>query len=139
MGKGDCIFCMIVGGRIPAKTIYADADVIAFMDINPVAKGHVLVVPRTHAEYLWQLSSGQISAVGAALARLTLAVKEAVGAEGVNVLQNNGRIAGQLVPHVHFHLIPRFPGDEFQYTWPARKAPEEELDELMRRIAGRAK
>jgi len=139
MGSGDCVFCKIASGEIPARTVFSTDEVVCFMDINPVAEGHVLVVPRGHAEFLWQLSPEQLSAVGEALVRVTAAVKDALGARGINVLQNNGRIAGQLVPHVHFHVIPRFEGDEFRYTWPAREVPDEELKRIKGLIAERIK
>jgi len=139
MGESDCIFCKIAAGQIPAKIIYSDDDVISFMDINPVARGHVLVVPRNHAEFIWQMAPRDLAAVGMALGRVTGALKEALQPEGLNVLQNNGSVAGQLVAHVHFHLIPRFTGDEFHYKWPAHSVSDDELESLRELISSRVK
>lgn len=135
MADPSCIFCKIVAGEIPSQQIYSDDHVVAFLDINPVATGHALVLPREHAEFLWQLSEPSLAALGVVCARVASAIKDVVGAEALNVLQNNGNLAGQLVGHVHFHLIPRFAGDEFHYNWPGRSADKDGLAALGKRIA----
>ncbi len=126
----ECIFCRIVAGEVPADKVLDDEAGIAFLDIGPVAEGHTLLIPRKHAETLADMSEEDAAGLLRNLPRLGRAVQSATGCEGVNVLQNNGSIAGQLVPHVHFHIIPRSPGDEFHFNWPAGAYTEGRIDEL---------
>jgi len=107
----DCIFCQIVDGDIPARVVYEDDDVLAFLDANPMAPGHTLVVPKHHHETLGDLPEAAGSAVFAALHRLAPLVEDAVDADASTVAFNNGEAAGQEIPHVHGHVIPRFEGD----------------------------
>jgi histidine triad (HIT) family protein len=107
----DCIFCQIVDGEIPGRIVYEDDDAVAFLDANPMAPGHTLVVPRTHHETLGDLPADEGEAVFAALHRLAPVVEAAVDADASTVAFNNGEAAGQEVPHVHGHVIPRFEGD----------------------------
>lgn len=107
----DCIFCKIIAGEIPSKKIYEDENVLSFLDISPVNFGHTLVIPKKHYADL-------LSADEATLASLILAVKkiapiliQVVGASGFNLNLNNGSVAGQVVDHLHFHIIPRFIDD----------------------------
>ncbi|WP_232703193.1 HIT family protein [Halobacterium wangiae] len=107
----DCIFCRIVDGEIPARVVYEDDDVLAFLDANPLAPGHTLVIPKDHYETLGDMPTDQAERVFAALHDLTPVVEESVDADGSNVAFNNGAAAGQEVPHVHGHVIPRFEDD----------------------------
>jgi histidine triad (HIT) family protein len=100
------------------------------MDIGPLAEGHVLLIPTAHAETLDRLPAEQAAAMLRNLPALVGAVKAATGCEGVNVLQNNGRVAHQVVMHVHFHIIPRDAGDAFGFTWPAGSYPEGRMQRL---------
>jgi histidine triad (HIT) family protein len=100
-----------VAGDIPSRTVYEDDDVVAFLDANPLAPGHTLVIPRDHYETLSDLPDDDGAAVFDALHRLTPAVEDAVDADASNVAFNNGEAAGQEVPHVHGHVIPRFEDD----------------------------
>lgn len=102
------IFTRIIRGEIPSERVYEDSQVVAFLDINPLSRGHVLVVPREEREYLHQLSPEAAAALGRALPIVARAVLAATGATAYNILQNNGVLAHQAVPHVHFHIIPRF-------------------------------
>jgi histidine triad (HIT) family protein len=112
MSEEDCIFCQIVDGDIPARVVYEDDDVLAFLDANPMAPGHALVVPKAHYETLADLpAGGEADAVFRTLHRLAPAVEAAVDADASTVAFNNGEAAGQEVPHVHGHVIPRFQGD----------------------------
>ena len=135
MPNPDCIFCKIAAGDIPAIKVREDDASLAFMDIGPLAEGHVLLIPKAHAETLDDLSADQAAALGRHLPALVGAVKSATGCEGVNVLQNNGRVAHQVVPHVHFHIIPRNSGDEFSFNWPAGKYPPGRGEQLAEAIA----
>ena len=118
----DCIFCKIVAGQIPCTKVYEDAACLAFMDINPISPGHTLVVPKKHCEAIGQMSADEAAALFRPIPSLAAAVKEAMKAEALNVLQNNGRAAGQAVAHLHVHLIPRWAGDGLGFRWPAKSA-----------------
>ena len=107
----DCIFCSIVAGDIPARTVHETDDVLAFLDANPLARGHTLVIPKSHARHLGDLDDDLASDLFAAVAELTPHIQSTVGADGANVGINDGAAAGQEVPHVHVHVIPRFEGD----------------------------
>ena len=105
------IFPRIIAGEIPGRFVFRDELWVALLDINPASPGHVLLVPRHEAQYLAELPLATLGALGDRLARLVRAVKEATSCPGVNVLLNDGAAANQAVPHVHWHLIPRFPAD----------------------------
>ena len=113
------MFCGIVEGRIPAQKVYEDEHVVAFMDIGPVVKGHVLVVPKRHYDPI----TGTPDEVLSRLIRVVRIVADAqmkgLKADGINVTQANGRVAGQVVPHIHFHVIPRFEDDRHSWNWKA--------------------
>lgn len=125
-----CIFCKIIAGQIPATRIIEDDCCLAFLDIGPLAEGHVLLIPKSHAQTLDELSADQAAAMLRHLPALVKAVKTATSCQGVNVLQNNGPVAHQVVPHVHFHIIPRNGGDAFDFNWPAGKYPPGRAAEL---------
>ncbi|MDT8391464.1 MAG: HIT family protein [Lentisphaeria bacterium] len=131
----SCVFCQLIAGDFPAHVIYEDETVFAFMDINPVAMGHVLLVPKTHYETLDQMPADESGRLARMLPALVRGVKNATEAEGVNVLQNNGAVAGQQVGHVHYHIIPRVKGDDLKWNWPAKKVSPDELTELRARVA----
>jgi len=103
----ETIFSKIIGGQIPCYKVYEDAQVLAFLDINPLTRGHTLVVPKEPAQTLDQLSEDSAAALGRVLPRICRAVIAATGVREYNVLENNGAGAHQAVPHVHFHIIPR--------------------------------
>jgi histidine triad (HIT) family protein len=126
----DCIFCRIAAGEIPCTKVFEDASCVAFLDIGPLAEGHLLLIPKTHAATIDELPAEQAGAMLRNLPALVKAVRAATGCEGVNVLQNNGRVAHQVVMHVHFHVIPRKAGDEFHFNWPTRKYPPGRGEEL---------
>ena len=135
----ECIFCKIVAGEIPAAKVAEDQASLAFMDVGPLAEGHVLLIPKDHYETLDQMPAATAATMASNLPALVKAVQTVMGCEGVNVLQNNGRVAHQFVPHVHFHVIPRSVGDEFSFNWPAGKYPAgraEELAEAIRAAIG---
>lgn len=133
----SCIFCKIVAGQIPSAKVFEDAHCLAFLDIGPLAPGHLLVVPKAHVERIWQLDAETASAIGVALAGLAKAVVDATGAEGCNVLQNNGQASGQEVPHAHFHIIPRRTGDGLGYRWLPKSYGPDEMDALRDQIAAK--
>lgn len=117
MPESDCIFCKIIRGEIPCAQLYADDHVISFMDIGPVNRGHALVVPREHHATIFDMPARLGTHVTEAAQRVGRAIMAVTGAEGLNIFQNNFAAAGQMVFHVHWHLIPRFPGDGHE-LWP---------------------
>lgn len=110
----DCVFCKIVAGDIPSHKVYEDGATLAFMDIHPVNAGHLLIVPKAHFPNFLETPGETVAALMDLSRRLAPAALKAVGADAFNLSTNNGRAAGQLVFHVHFHLIPRFPADGHQ-------------------------
>jgi len=126
----DCIFCRIVKGQVPCSKVYENDRVLAFMDINPVAPGHVLVIPKAHSNDVAGMSEGDMAAVALALRKLAPAVVTAVGGEGYNILNNCGGVAGQAVEHVHFHVIPRKTGDGRGYRWVTLSYRDGEIEKL---------
>lgn len=111
----DCIFCRIIDGEIPAHKVYEDEDVVAFLDTNPVSRGHTLVVPKEHVENIQDASGMEY--MWEPLVKVSNALEDAFDAEGVNLAQNNGEIAGQEVFHLHFHVTPIYEGDELEITY----------------------
>ena len=121
--NSDCVFCNIVAGKIPAQVVYESRSTLAFLDVAPVAQGHVLLIPKDHYRWLSDMPSQACATLAADLPRLARAVLSVTGASAFNLLQNNGRRAGQVVEHVHFHLIPRRADDGLGYRWEAGKYP----------------
>ncbi|HOE00930.1 MAG TPA: HIT family protein [Kiritimatiellia bacterium] len=131
----NCIFCKIVAGTIPATKLYEDDDVLAFMDIGPIVKGHVLVIPKTHTETIGQTPPETLAKVIAVVRRMARAQQAGLGADGINIHQSNGAAAGQVVPHIHFHVIPRFKHDGHHWNWTAQSyADPSEVAALADRI-----
>lgn len=129
------IFARIISGALPCHQVYDSASVIAFLDINPLAPGHTLVVPKRQVEFLHELPADEAAELGRCLGPVAQRVISAVGVNAYNLLQNNGAASGQEVPHVHFHIIPRVPGDGLGYRWQPKKADTQELARLAERIA----
>lgn len=109
------MFCRIIEGEIPSYKVYEDENVIAFLDANPVSKGHTLVVPKRHVEDIH--GTQNMEYMHPALAKVADAVEEAFDPEGINIAQNNGEAAGQEVFHLHFHVTPVYTGEELQITY----------------------
>ncbi len=127
------IFGKILDGEIPCHRLYEDDHVLAFLDVGPLAHGHTLVIPKERKARLHELSDESAAALGRVLPRLARAVMETTGASDYNVLQNNGSAAGQVVMHVHFHIIPKIGGRGLGLGWsPGELAGAEELAEKIR-------
>ena len=107
----DCIFCKIVSGEIPSVKIYEDDRVLAFMDINPLNDGHLLIIPKTHAATILEIAEADFLAVMIATHKLAAATQKALHPDGINLLQLNGKAANQVVPHLHVHIVPRWSED----------------------------
>jgi histidine triad (HIT) family protein len=130
----ETIFDKILSGAIPCHRVYEDEHVLAFLDIGPLAPGHTLVIPKERAAFLHQLSDESAAAIGRVLPRLARAVLAATGATDYNILQNNGRAAHQVVMHVHFHIIPRFPERGLDIGWRPSSLEPAEAEALLARI-----
>ena len=133
----DCIFCKIVRGEIPSEKVYEDDHVLAFLDITPVNKGHTLVIPKTHIENIYGFPDDTLEAVMKVVRDLSVRVKAATKADGINVIINNEGAAGQIVFHAHYHIIPRFSEDGFRHWKGTTYDPGEqhEMGERIRRTS----
>lgn len=133
--KEGCVFCDIVSGVGRAAKVYEDDTHIAFMDKAPINPGHVLILPRDHYATLLDMPLDAVGPLFTRAAHVALAVRDALGADGLNVGQNNGRAANQIVFHVHVHIIPRYSRDSPGGKWPTRQeASLSELEELAKKI-----
>jgi len=130
----DCIFCKIAAGHIPSVKIYEDENVLAFLDIGPLSEGHTLIIPKKHYAKVDECPAEMMSQVGAVLPKVAKAVFGGMESEGYNVLCNNGRASGQLVEHIHFHIIPRNAGDGVFTQWPAKQYPAGKIEEIAKKI-----
>jgi len=129
----DCIFCKIIKGELPCSKLYEDDKVFAFLDIAPVNKGHALVIPKEHYETLMDIPDDILKEVSVIVKKIAEAVKKAVNADGISIGQSNYKAAGQLVPHIHFHIMPRFEDDGLK-LWPQGKYKEGEMDSYREKI-----
>lgn len=129
----DCIFCKIVAGEIPSYKIYENEKTLAFLDIAPVNPGHVLVIPKKHYVNFEDIPEDELCEVVRAVKKVGQALKSGLGLSGYNVIENNDPIAGQIIPHLHFHIIPRVEGDGLR-LWPQSKYGEGEAEEVLGKI-----
>ncbi len=123
----QCLFCGIVAGRVPSLQVAADERTVAFLDVNPATRGHLLVVPRVHARDLLAVDPADLAACAVAAQGLAARLVERLGATGVNLLNACGRSAWQTVPHLHLHVVPRYDDDPLQLPWHPRPAAPEDL------------
>ena len=123
----DCVFCMIRDGKIPSAKVYDDQRTLAFMDINPLSRGHCLVVPKAHAATLYEAEAEDLKAAIATAKKVAGAIRKALNPDGLNLLQANGAAAFQSVPHFHLHLIPRWTNDGKGFDWKEVLGNREEI------------
>ncbi len=134
MVKEDCIFCKIANGEIPSTTIFENNEFRVFFDIAPATKGHCLIVPKHHYKDIFEMDSetgGKLFALATAVAR---SLKKELNCDGMNIMQNNGSIAGQTMFHFHLHLIPRYEGDQVDFHYEPGQADTEELQTLAKAV-----
>jgi histidine triad (HIT) family protein len=127
MADSDCLFCKIVAGEVPATRVHEDERTIAFMDINPATRGHVLVVPRAHARDLLVIDPEDLAACAHAAQLIARRQQERLGADGVNLLNSCGAQAWQTVFHFHVHVIPRYAGDPLRLPWTPEPGDRDEI------------
>ncbi len=130
----ECIFCRIVEGRLPCARIYENERVLSFLDINPINHGHTLVMPKAHYGTLLDIPAEELQACTLAAQEIAGALLRATNAPGLNFIQNNFRPAGQHVDHIHFHLIPRYPHDNFLTSWPGKPYKQGEIEQVLQKI-----
>lgn len=135
MKDNNCIFCKIANGEIPSATLYEDEKVRVILDISPASKGHALILPKEHYANLYEISDEMASHVIKTAKNMAKKMQEELGAEGLNVLQNNGELAGQTVFHYHMHLIPRYSDDKVKMTWEHGEVSEQEKEELVKKLS----
>lgn len=134
MKKEDCIFCKIAAGEIPSKTVYEDGTFRVILDLAPATKGHALIIPKEHYANLYEIPEETAADVMKLAKTMVERMRERLGAEGFNLLQNNGEAAGQTVMHFHMHLIPRYRNDGQQLFHEQPAASSEELEEIKTKI-----
>lgn len=129
-----CVFCRIVNGGIPSAKVFETKKVLAFLDIAPAAKGHVLVIPKTHFETLLDVPDADLRELIVAVKNIANAIVDSSDSEGFNIIQSNQKVAGQVIPHVHFHIIPRKKEDSISFEWEHIELDKEEIASLEKKI-----
>jgi histidine triad (HIT) family protein len=130
----DCIFCKIVSGEVPSARVDEDERTVAFMDVNPATRGHVLVVPREHIVDLLAIGAEDLAACAETAQRIARRQKERLGADGVNLINSCGPAAWQTVFHFHIHVIPRYEGDPLRLPWHPAPGDREEIAAAAREL-----
>lgn len=130
----ECLFCKIISGEIPSTKVYEDEHTLAFLDIHPVNIGHTLVIPKKHSANLYETPDETLAQMMAVVKKLSIAIKSAVSADGINIEMNNDPVAGQIIFHTHFHIVPRFSGDGFKHWHGARDYQDGEDAEIAKKI-----
>lgn len=131
---GDCIFCKIANGEIPAATIYEDEDFRVILDLGPATRGHALILPKTHAANIYEMPDELVGKAMILAKKMAARMTQALGCDGFNVVQNNGEAAGQTVFHFHMHLIPRYEKDGAMVSWKPGKLTDETREELLEKL-----
>lgn len=130
----NCIFCKLANGIIPTNSFYEDEDFKVILDASPATRGHALILPKAHADNLYELDDATAAKVLPLAKKLATSMKDKLGADGINVVQNNGEAAGQTVMHFHMHLIPRYesdPENDKILGWGHLSPTDEEFAELV--------
>lgn len=134
MTDSNCIFCKIANGEIPSTTLYEDDSFRVIFDIAPASFGHAIILPKNHAKDIYELSTEDASKIFVVAKKIATALKQVLNCEGINILQNNGEIAGQTVFHLHMHIIPRYNDDTVTISWMPGKADMEELKQVIKKM-----
>ena len=130
MKKDDCIFCKIANGDIPSRKIYEDDKFVVILDLGPATKGHALILPKDHYANLYEMPADLAGDAMKLAQKMAIKMANALKADGFNLVQNNGEVAGQTVFHFHLHLIPRYKEDPSCITWTPHSVSDEELDAI---------
>ncbi|MBR4085846.1 MAG: HIT family protein [Lachnospiraceae bacterium] len=135
--REDCIFCKLANGIFPTNSIYEDEDFNVILDLSPATKGHALILPKEHADNLYELPDEMAGEVFKLAKKMAKVMTKKLGCDGFNIVQNNGTVAGQTVLHFHMHLIPRYEDDGQKIAWKPMEVPAEELaavKELLKKV-----
>ena len=130
----NCIFCRIANGEIPAATLYEDENFRVILDLGPASKGHALILPKTHAANIYELSDEMAEKAMILAKKMATAMTAALKCDGFNIVQNNGECAGQTVFHFHMHLIPRYKGDQVGITWKPGELSDADKEEILLKV-----
>ena len=136
MKDSACIFCKIAEGEIPSYTIYEDEDFRAFLDLSPAGKGHTLLIPKEHYANIWELDEEISKKLIPTAKKIAKKLQQALGCDGIQLVQNNGTAAGQTVFHFHLHLMPCYEESGAKAVWASNNMTSEELKELAKLITG---
>lgn len=131
MSDANCIFCKIINGDIPSKTLYENEEFKVIFDIAPASKGHVIILPKYHAENIFELPEEVVAKSFVMAKKVATVLKSVLKCDGINILQNNGEAAGQTVFHLHIHVIPRWDNDNMGLLWQQGEANPEVLDSII--------
>ena len=130
----NCIFCKIIKRELPSNVIYEDDTTISFLDISPANKGHALVISKNHFTNIFDVPGLEFINLSKTVHTIAKAIKEATKADGLNIFLNNEKAAGQIVFHIHYHIIPRYNTDGIQFKWPNKKYEHNESIDYCERI-----
>lgn len=136
MRDENCIFCKIANGEIPSRTLFEDDHFRVILDAGPATRGHALVLPKDHYADLFEMPAEKVGAAFRVAAAMGVQIVDQMGADGMNIVQNNGEAAGQTVQHFHIHLIPRYQNDGQHILWQPGSLSDAELDEIRDTIVG---
>ena len=131
----DCIFCRIINGEIPSYSIYRDEKTLAFLDIEPNTRGHALVIPKQHVRNITDMDDKDLEAVFRTVKKVVSSMKDSLAIDGLNLVVNQGEVAGQVINHFHCHIIPRYIDDGINYSATGYSCSPEELEVLAGKIS----
>lgn len=134
MKDDNCIFCKLVNGEIPTATLYEDEDFRVILDANPASKGHALIIPKEHYANLYELEDTLAGKAMVLAKKMITKLTDVLGCDGYNLVQNNGKCAGQTVFHFHLHMIPRYKDDEVGLGWKLNELTEEDREDILSRL-----
>ena len=134
MNEDSCIFCRIAQKQVPASRVYEDEKVMAFLDIRPLNEGHTLVIPKAHCENIFDVPQELNAYIHGITKQVAIAVKKATNADGISIIQQNGKAATQDIPHLHVHIIPRYEGQKMPSFSETSEADKEKLNQTAAKI-----
>lgn len=129
-----CVFCKIVNGEIPAYKVYEDNDVLAFLDISQITFGHTLVIPKKHYQNIFELDEETSQKLFRVVNMITKKMQKNLQINDLNIINNNGKLAGQEVNHYHIHLLPRYENDQVEFSFPKHEIDHEKLQDAIKKI-----
>ena len=132
--KDNCIFCKLANGIIPTNSIYEDEDFNVILDVGPATRGHALILPKEHSDNLYELPDETAAKAMVLAKKIATQMADKLGCDGLNIVQNNGEVAGQTVMHYHLHIIPRYKDDNQHILWKPTETNDDMLNEIKKQI-----